>query len=192
MDRTGLHPGDELPLHPTVVRAARRYAEAVEDARDAIVAEILRDWNTELLLRPRRGARPASGSETILIVDDDPRMRRMLAEILALEGYRVVQAQNGAEALEILQWCQPGVIVLDLLMPTLDGWGFRACQQTQASLADIPVLVLTALSSEEAGELGAAAFLRKPVRLETLLKTIGELIGSSAERFGSSSPANAH
>jgi two-component system response regulator MprA len=116
------------------------------------------------------------GQQTILIVDDDADVRICLAEALEDEGYCVAVAANGREALQLLQeeGLRPDVILLDLMMPELDGWGFRREQRRSADLADIPVIVLTAYgpSRESAAELQAAGLLKKPVGLDDLLGAI--------------------
>lgn len=110
---------------------------------------------------------------SILVIDDDPDMREILTEILAEEGYRVAGARNGREALEYLRHeTRPSLILLDIMMPEMDGWRFRREQQKQPELASIPVVLLSAHGSvrDAALALGAADYLRKPLRVETLLE----------------------
>jgi CheY-like chemotaxis protein len=83
--------------------------------------------------------------KTALIVDDDPAIVDGLAEYLEHDGYGVVAAANGREALVLLEaGVHPDVIVLDLLMPGMDGWDFRMAQLNKPSLAKIPVLIISA------------------------------------------------
>jgi len=120
--------------------------------------------------------RGRSHSETILIVDDDPDCRETLADILRAEGYRVSCAANGQEALDHLQThSQPELILLDLIMPSMNGWEFRRRQQADPALAAIPVVVVSALGStrEEVSSVDAVAYLMKPFSLENLLHTVG-------------------
>lgn len=114
----------------------------------------------------------------VLVVDDDPSIQGFLAEALADEGYDVRTAGNGREALAILRSWRPGVILLDLMMPEMDGWTFRAEQRTMAELSDVPVIVLSATRDLEAKarDLAPAQVLSKPFDLEALLGTIEGLI----------------
>ena len=117
---------------------------------------------------------------TILIVDDDPSLRESLAELLAEEGYAAACAEDGRSALALLQSQQPPcLILLDLLMPVMDGWEFRNRQRQLAGLAEIPVVVTTALSAEYRREnrLGAAAYLNKPLDVPQLLQLVAEFCG---------------
>ena len=113
---------------------------------------------------------------SILIVDDDADIRESLADALEEEGYRVACASNGKEALRLLrdEKLRPDLILLDIMMPVMDGWGFRAEQQKDPELAPIPVIVFTAYGSarDVAGQLQAAGFAKKPLRLQELLSTI--------------------
>jgi CheY-like chemotaxis protein len=113
----------------------------------------------------------------VLIVEDDPDSRNMLAALLGLHGYRTVTAANGLEALEAARRERPMVILLDLMMPVMDGQTFRREQLNDAALAAIPIVVLSAhaQTAELARELGAAAHLMKPFDLDRLLQAIGAL-----------------
>ena len=110
----------------------------------------------------------------VLIVEDDPDSRNMLAALLGLHGYRTVTAANGLEALELARRERPGVILLDLMMPVMDGQTFRREQLNDATLAGIPVVVLSAhaQTAELSRELGVAAHLLKPFDLDQLLRAI--------------------
>jgi CheY-like chemotaxis protein len=109
---------------------------------------------------------------TILVVDDDRGAMEALSDILEYEGYRVERAQNGLQALEHLKESRPGpnLIILDLLMPVMDGWEFRMRQKEDPALAHIPVLVVTAIAAT-AG-IDAAGVLRKPIDIDALLRTV--------------------
>ncbi len=114
----------------------------------------------------------------ILIVDDDFDIRDALAQILVEEGYEVQSAANGAEALDQLSvGPRPNVILLDLMMPVMSGWQFRAKQRADAVLADIPVVVITADAhvAERGGPLEVAGAVRKPIQLSELLTLIDRL-----------------
>jgi CheY-like chemotaxis protein len=110
---------------------------------------------------------------SILVVDDDPDVRESLTDILVDEGYRVTGARNGREALEVLRGhTRPSLILLDMMMPEMDGWSFRLEQQKIPELAGIPVVILSAHGNvrDAALALGAADYLRKPLRIDVLLE----------------------
>jgi DNA-binding response OmpR family regulator len=109
----------------------------------------------------------------VLVVDDDPVLRETLEEVLAAEGYDVEAASNGLEALSVLPGWHPDLIILDLIMPIMDGWRFRA-EQRLTSSADVPVLVLTSHwdAAHASSGLEAAETVRKPFALDELLGTI--------------------
>jgi CheY-like chemotaxis protein len=111
----------------------------------------------------------------ILLVEDDPGIRTMLAEFLTDEGYVVVTAADGAEALAHLAASPllPKLILLDLMMPVMNGWTFRARQGSDPRWCDIPVVVLTASpNAAQSVAPRAAGVLGKPLDLDTLLDTI--------------------
>lgn len=109
---------------------------------------------------------------SVLIIDDDRDSREAMAEALSLEGYFVATAANGAEALACLRTgYHPHVILLDLMMPGVDGWDFRTEQKRDAALAQIPVVVISGVGKLVDGEYA----LRKPIdlaALRTLLRSI--------------------
>lgn len=80
----------------------------------------------------------------ILVVDDDPDICTSLEAIFTDDGYRVITAKDGREGLEKARACQPNVILLDVMMPVLDGYGFLDAQKLDPSIDDIPVIVLSA------------------------------------------------
>jgi len=109
-------------------------------------------------------------SATVFIVEDDVDTREMLGRFLELEGYRVETAANGKLALERLgSGVGPCVIVLDLMMPVMDGWQFRQAQIHNTELADIPVIVVSAAGRDRIERIQADAYLSKPVDLDELL-----------------------
>ena len=113
--------------------------------------------------------------EYILVVDDDEDLREVVAEILRESGQRIVTAANGKEALELLQRNPAArVILLDLMMPVMNGSEFRAQQVRDPRLASIPVVVLSAddQCGRKARRLGARGFLRKPMTIDKLLDTV--------------------
>lgn len=115
---------------------------------------------------------------SILIVDDDPDIREALTMILEDDGYQVVSAVNGRMALDILQQSRrlPQLILLDLMMPIMDGWELHAALKEDAALSAIPVVMLSADSTVnfKARGQGAAGYLAKPVDLAVLLDTVSK------------------
>jgi CheY-like chemotaxis protein len=114
-------------------------------------------------------------TRNVLLVEDDCYLRKLVAEILEEEGYHVSCAANGQEALTHLRHAPlPGLILLDCMMPVMDGWEFRRRQQQDEALAPIPVVVLTAagITEQEIASVGAAGFLLKPFDLTALLDAV--------------------
>jgi CheY-like chemotaxis protein len=110
--------------------------------------------------------------DRVLIVEDDESLREMMGHFLRLEGFVSAVAENGHDALERLERePRPDVILLDLHMPVMDGWHFRAAQQRRPNIASIPVIVFSAVA-EEARALDAAAVLTKPVDFDRLAGVI--------------------
>jgi CheY-like chemotaxis protein len=120
----------------------------------------------------------------ILLVEDDEGVREALAELLSAEGYRVDCARDGREALGFAAVVRPALIVLDLSMPVMDGWAFRAAQLADPRLASVPVIVLSAAHGGEAASarLAPAAYLTKPVEFERLLTLVHRYVGAPRAR----------
>lgn len=117
-------------------------------------------------------------SRRILLVEDDFSIRETIAEVLEDEGFRVTCAANGAEALaRLAAGDAPALILLDLMMPVMDGSEFRRLQRDDPRLADIPVVVLSAghAADQRAASLGADGFLQKPFEVDSLLETVTRL-----------------
>jgi CheY-like chemotaxis protein len=113
---------------------------------------------------------------SVMVVDDDQAIREVMEELFADEGYDVVTAANGEEALRVLRTVtkHPGVILLDLNMPIMTGWEFRNVQKLDPKIASIPVVVFSADRGllNSASQLDAAAYLAKPLDIMTLLDTV--------------------
>jgi len=111
----------------------------------------------------------------ILVVDDDDTLRDTLAELLELEGYTVQTAADGAHALFLTMRDAPELVLLDLRMPLLDGWGFK--RELQRRGLDVPIVVMTAGedASSAADELGADEAVGKPFQIVELLTAIERL-----------------
>ena len=110
----------------------------------------------------------------VLIVEDDADLREMMAQLLSLEGFQAAAVANGSEALQYLHngHVKPDVILLDLMMPVMDGWEFRRKQQADPAFADVPVIVLSALDQSRAADVQAEAFLKKPLDFDRLLQLV--------------------
>jgi CheY-like chemotaxis protein len=109
----------------------------------------------------------------VLIVEDDEDLRDMMAQMLTIEGFDATAVANGREALDYLRRAiKPHVILLDLMMPVMDGWEFRRRQQADPELAPVPVIVLSALDRSRAAPVDAIAFLKKPLDFDRLLELV--------------------
>ncbi|MCH7481150.1 MAG: response regulator [Chloroflexi bacterium] len=112
----------------------------------------------------------------VMLVDDDATNRNLVSEILDLCGYESIQASSGAQALTILTDQAVDVILLDIMMPDMDGWEF--CRQLKQSinLAHIPIIMLTALVDDESRQksfdVGADDFISKPFKMDDLVSRI--------------------
>jgi CheY-like chemotaxis protein len=122
-----------------------------------------------------------AGLDYLLIVEDDPDILKLLDATLTFKGYRVITAHNGKEALEILLIKRPAIVIADIMMPKLDGFGLVHRIRLNPETRDIPVVFITATyvareDHEFALNIGATRFLQKPVDLEQFLITIAELL----------------
>lgn len=115
----------------------------------------------------------------ILLVEDDGDIGQTISEVLEQEGYGVILARDGHQALDCLRGAsqQPQVIVLDLMMPVMDGWEFRAEQRKIAASCTVPVLIVSADGNmrRNTDDIGAAGYLRKPFDIEELLDALARL-----------------
>jgi signal transduction histidine kinase/CheY-like chemotaxis protein len=133
---------------------------AVSDDADAAWAEVDADAPAEAI--------------TVLVVDDDPAVHDVLASTLGKEGYRIVHARNGMDALDLMRKSPPDIVTLDVMMPKVDGWSVLGIMKSDAELAHIPVIMLTIVDDKNLGfSLGASEYMTKPVdrnRLIALLR----------------------
>lgn len=122
-------------------------------------------------------------SRAVLVVDDNHDIRVALSDILEDEGYSVLHAGNGLEALDRLRNTRPSpcVILLDLMMPKMDGAGFLRVQRTDPAISDIPVIIVSAnlRRGDTAQQLGVAGSLPKPFAALDLVDMVGRLCRSS-------------
>jgi CheY-like chemotaxis protein len=99
-------------------------------------------------------------------------VRSTIAELLASEGHLVLEAENGLQGLQVAHERLPDLILLDFMMPVMDGWAFLAAQQSDAVLAQVPVVVVSASVPEHVHTVGAKAHLHKPFALQELFDVV--------------------
>lgn len=119
-------------------------------------------------------------AKLILIIEDDADLARLEAEVLESAGYRTVIAANGYEALNQLRTSEhPDLILLDMMMPVMDGWKFREEQQKLPDVASIPVVVVTADGDAraKAASIHAAGHAVKPISIDSLLDAVEQICG---------------
>ena len=110
----------------------------------------------------------------VLVVDDDPSILGLIVDILDSEGYSVVSARNGAEALREVRRTHPDIVLLDMQMPVLDGWEFM--QLVHDSGLQFPVMIMTAghKAAKVAADVGATDYVGKPFELDELLSKLAQ------------------
>jgi DNA-binding response OmpR family regulator len=133
----------------------------------ATIDSTMANWHDTRRLCYKRSARPR-----VLIVEDDPDLRELMAQLLTGEGFHTDVASNGQDALDKAHENPPRVIVLDMRMPVMDGWAFRAHQKYCVTLAAIPVVILSAAPPARLRNVGAAAALQKPFHKDELIAAI--------------------
>ena len=126
---------------------------------------------------PPRGA---SGAAAVLLVDDDIQVHEVIGAMLEREGYRVLHAANGVDAVAAARAERPAAVLLDIMMPQVDGWAVLATMKADPALRDIPVVMVSLLDERPLGlSLGASDFLTKPVDRATLLATVRTHAGAA-------------
>ncbi len=117
----------------------------------------------------------------VLLVEDEEQLRRVMKDLLQREGYRVAEARDGIQALDEVDRFAPDVIILDLNLPGLDGYGVLAQLRSRPATREIPVMVLTAKGDEDnevrVFELGADDFVTKPFRARSLTARLEAVLG---------------
>jgi len=116
--------------------------------------------------------------QTILVVEDDQGLRRLFRTALALSGYDVVEARDGLEALQRIDHSPPDLVILDLLLPGLNGIAVQQEIAAQAATRQIPIVVITG-SRLEPRDLNVACFLRKPISPDHLVDTVRKCLASA-------------
>ncbi len=116
-------------------------------------------------------------SRTMLVVDDDADIRELVAEALEHAGYTVTTADNGIEALEMVARTVPDGIVLDIWMPSLDGFDFMRTLRANEKTRDVPVVAISAAYPERAAhDLGVQEFLAKPFDVAALVEAVERIV----------------
>ncbi len=125
----------------------------------------------------------AQRQRRVLVIDDDEALRELLSEMLTEEGWTVKEAADGLAALALLEGWRPDLIVLDHLMPRMDGPAFLHAQRARSDIAAIPVLLLSAMRDRdlqvEANQPGVVAAMSKPFDLDALLALVERLLAES-------------
>ena len=122
----------------------------------------------------------AIGATTVLVVDDDKQVHDLIGAMLTREGYRVLHASNGIEAVARARVEKPAAILLDIMMPKIDGWTVLSELKADPDLAPIPVVIVSMLDERPLGlAMGAAEFLSKPVERSKLVSVIQRFAGSA-------------
>jgi len=128
-------------------------------------------------------AEDAAQAARILVVDDDPTVRQLVARHLERAGFRVITAKGGQEALRLARELRPAAMTLDIMMPDLDGWTVLAAIKGDPELAGIPVVLMSIVDQKNRGyALGAADYLVKPVDRTKLVETLRNICGATAGR----------
>jgi DNA-binding response OmpR family regulator len=164
---------------PTAPATPVRHSE--EDLTDELDLDLIMsrpEADADAAQAVESAAPPAAPSPLhVLVVDDDPDIRRLLALQLESKGFEVTQVSSGREALALVKERRPDLITLDVMMPGLDGFETLAALKAEAESADIPVVMLSVLPEEERGfALGAADYLPKPPDPDQLVLSIREVL----------------
>ena len=131
------------------------------------------DESTTRRLQPVPVAVAEGGSNTVLVIDDDPTVRQMMRHYLQREGFRVVTAADGEEGLRIAARIVPSVITLDVVMPEKDGWDVLRSLKSDPRLSGIPVIMLSIIDEKNKGyALGASDYVVKPVNRQQLVSVL--------------------
>jgi len=135
--------------------------------------------------------------KAILVVDDDAAQRRIFSKYLDFTGYRVMEAANGAEGLQMAREHAPALILLDISMPVMDGWETMERLREDPTIGGIPTVALTAfhLEPEQLWEAGFCGYLEKPIQPFRVLEEVEACIGprkSTRDRLRSARRTDGH
>jgi CheY-like chemotaxis protein len=122
-------------------------------------------------------------AQPILVVDDDPAILDLIAQLLLEEGYEVLAVSNGQTAVDLARKLRPHLILLDLMMPEMNGWQVSALLKADPQTRAIPILLLSARRdmARTANELGVTAYLEKPFDLDDLLSRVQRILALSED-----------
>ncbi len=130
-------------------------------------------------------ARNGAAAALVLVVDDDPDILDAICDILDGEGYRVARARHGIEALDQIAQERPSVILLDLMMPVMDGLAFAQALRSHDALGAIPIVVISADGNpQKAAAVGARGFLAKPFDIDALLTQVAAMTEQVSQPAG--------
>jgi CheY-like chemotaxis protein len=119
----------------------------------------------------------------VLVVDDDPDILEAICDILEGEGYRVARARHGLEALLRVEAERPALILLDLMMPVMDGVAFSHELRLRPAVRDVPIVVISADGNRQrAASVGATGYLAKPFDIDSLLAHVSGIAGGASAR----------
>ncbi|SPD74623.1 putative Histidine kinase [uncultured Desulfobacterium sp.] len=159
--------------------------ESIPEEGSTFVLTLPIAWKGEKPIYESRPARPQHGirteRKTILVVDDDPEAANMISTSLLKEGYNIIAATSGKEAIKLAQRYSPFAITLDILMPDMDGWEVLQTLKNSPDTKDIPVIIVSVTEEEEDKEtgfaLGAAGYIIKPISSAVLIAEIRKIAG---------------
>src|SRR6185437_11274734 len=116
-------------------------------------------------------------NKSVLVVDDDPNIRALLQQELMEAGYSVRLAENGRRALALIREDIPGLVILDVMMPEMNGFDVAAVLKNDPATMDIPIVILSIVQDRDRGfRLGVDRYLTKPIDTDLLFKEVGSLI----------------
>jgi CheY-like chemotaxis protein len=123
---------------------------------------------------PRSVAPESAASKDVLIVEDEPYLCDLVADVLEAEGHHARKAANGLDALSLVAEAPPQLILLDLMMPVMDGWEFMSALNSNPAWQDIPVVIITAVYdvARTQRETGAKAIITKPFDIDQIAETV--------------------
>lgn len=123
---------------------------------------------------------------TILVVDDEPALRELIGQMLELGGYAIQEAADGEEALDVIDETPPDAVILDVMMPVMDGITVCKTLRANAQTADLPIIMLSGKTQQEAVAEGLAAgankYLCKPTSFEELMESLNQVLPTTAVR----------
>jgi CheY-like chemotaxis protein len=124
----------------------------------------------------------SSNAKTVLVVDDEPVLRTIVRETLPEEGYAVIEAADGSVMLEIMARERPDLVLMDVMMPGVDGREAYRALRSREDLPDVPVVMMSAGVQPIRLDPSIAAFLRKPFDVAQLVELVVRLIGDPCQR----------